>query len=199
MTTHDDNEPLHDGVATEPPPDGEQDPYGAPTRVARVPENLLDDLRGRYLATANANANAAIANANANAIANANAAIGSAPDLAALAAAAAHTVKPPRPTPPAGHDAAIPCSHDDLDGRAVPMQSGRTVPLSAALLADVIRSVDQKRAAAARAPLAAPLEPSPAMGVPLPPRRSALGLALILLLGVGIFAVGVAMFLDAIQ
>ena len=188
MTTHDDNEPLHDGVATEPPPDGEQDPYGAPTRVARVPENLLDDLRGRYLATANANANA-----------NANAAIGSAPDLAALAAAAAHTVKPPRPTPPAGHDAAIPCSHDDLDGRAVPMQSGRTVPLSAALLADVIRSVDQKRAAAARAPLAAPLEPSPAMGVPLPPRRSALGLALILLLGVGIFAVGVAMFLDAIQ
>ena len=182
MTTHDDNEPLHDAVATEPPPDGEQDPYGAPTRVARVPENLLDDLRGRYLANANANA-----------------AIGSASDLAALAAAAAHTVKPPRPTPPAEHIAAIPCSHDDLDGRAVRMQSGRTVPLSAALLADVIRSVDQKRAAAAPAPLAAPLEPSPAMGVPLPPRRSALGLALILLLGVGIFAAGVAMFLDAMQ
>jgi hypothetical protein len=200
MTTDDDNEPLRDDVATDPPPDGEQDPYGAPTRVAEVPENLLDDLRGRYMATANANANANAAKASP---ANANT-----DDMAALAAAAAHTVKPPRPAPPrAGPPPAqrpaakppLPIPHDDLDARDVPIQSGRTVPLTAALLADVIRSVDEKRAGGAHAPLAALAHAPPAAGVPAPPRRSALALAFILLLGFGIFVVGVAMFLDALR
>jgi hypothetical protein len=126
------------------------------------------------------------------------------PDGDALAAAAAHAVKPPRPTSPATqHVATQGNEEDDPDASEVPIQSGRTVPLSAAMLADVVRSVDQKRAATAASAAArvapAALEPPPAVDVPSPPRRSALALTVILLLGVGIFVVGVAMFLDAMR
>jgi hypothetical protein len=78
-------------------------------------------------------------------------------------------------------------------GRPPLAQSGRTVPLSAALLASVVKSVEDKRAAAgggAPAPIEAP---------PPPKKRSALALALILAIGFGVFITGVVMFLDAMK
>ncbi len=77
-------------------------------------------------------------------------------------------------------------------GRPPIAQSGRTVPLSAALLASVVKSVEDKRAAAAGgapAPLAAPP----------PKKRSRVALVVILLIGFGVFITGVVMFLDAMK
>jgi hypothetical protein len=73
------------------------------------------------------------------------------------------------------------------------VQSGRTVPLSAALLASVIKSVEDKRTAAAPAPALAPVE------LPARKPRSFLVLALILGVGIAVFITGVVMFLDALR
>jgi len=79
-------------------------------------------------------------------------------------------------------------------GRPPIAQSGRTVPLSAALLASVVKSVEDKRAAAAGgAPAPAPL------AAPTPKKRSPVALAVILLIGFGVFVTGVVMFLDAMK
>ncbi len=75
-------------------------------------------------------------------------------------------------------------------GRPPLVQSGRTVPLSAALLASVVKSVEDKRAAAGGgAP--APVAP--------PKKRSRVALVLVLAIGFGVFITGVVMFLDAMK
>lgn len=193
----DEDEPL-DGFDTAPPPAGADDLYGAPTRVARVPENLLDELMKSRSEALDAPLH----------------------DLSALAAAASHAVAPPRAGAPAAGalaidpmlpanasepDVHVPFGLDDPGigeapsapgtGHAgTPRQSGQTVPLSAALLASVIRSVEEKRAGAATVPA-----PALSSEVPVPKRRSLFTLALILAIGVGVFVTGVIMFLDVLR
>jgi hypothetical protein len=232
----DEDESL-DGFDTAPPPAGAEDPYGAPTRVARVPENLLAELmksrtealdaplRGKSTVTEPARAMpprpapaqppraAAPAPARNDAASN---------DLSALAAAASHAVAPPRPgAPPAGpstFDPMIPANASEPDAHVpfglddpgfgespsspgarptgTPQQSGHTVPLSAALLASVLKAVDDKRAAA---PAPADAAVPTASDVAVPNRRSLFTLVLILAIGVGVFVTGVVMFLDVLQ
>jgi hypothetical protein len=225
------DEDKREGIITVPPPEGEDDPYGAPTRVARVPDKLLNELMNARADATRAETTGADAAAN---------------DLSALAAAASHVVVPPRPkaapakpplpasakTPLAAHPApappvappqlvdasmptrlipvqGIPVSIDEAELEEVsseapsshataplppPMQSGRTVPLSAALLADVLKSVDDRRAAATRAeaPVAGPVE------APVRKRRSVVALVLVLAVGLAVFITGVVMFLKAL-
>jgi hypothetical protein len=252
MPRDDDND-LREGLTTVPPPAGEEDPYGAPTKVVRVPETVLDELmKARAEATRAETTGAQISLADA-----------ATNDLSALAAAASHVVVPPRPkapplpasgkplaaraapapahvaargrpaSPPAAPAApaapavaaepaasspvdAIPCLHDEgpadvtveLPSKAgtaappSPMQSGRTVPLSAGLLADVLKGVEERRAAAAAA--AGPAAPAPSgppaqLEAPGRTRRSVLALALVLAVGLSVFITGVVMFLDALR
>lgn len=164
-------------MKTVPPPDGEEDPYGAPTRVAPLTSPLLELMRERAEESANAKENAhASATQSADAAADEN-------ELAALAAAATHVVAPALPEPVSV---------------AVEMQSGRTVPLSSALLAQVIKSVDDKRALAhANAAAATPAEAAPAVAVRRRAPGSVLALVLVLVLGLSVLAAGIVMFLDA--
>lgn len=174
--TDEDNDALREGAVTVPPPPGDdEDPYGAPTRVARVPDNLLDELMRmkEEAGAAQAQVQARTPNANVDVSEEAS-------ELSALAAAAAHVVPP------------------EQLSVAVHMQSGRTVPLSSALLAEVIKSVDDKRARAAASSAGAPnAGAAPIAAVPRRRLRSVLVLALALTLGLSVLAVGVAMFVAA--
>jgi hypothetical protein len=108
---------------------------------------------------------------------------------------------------------AIPCLHDEaaredtaeLPSKPAaaplpqPVQSGRTVPLSAALLADVLKSVDDRRAAAEAAAAAAPSAPPVPLDAPRRSRRPMVALAVVLAIGLSVFVTGVVMFLDALE
>jgi hypothetical protein len=194
--TDEDNEAPSGGTVTVPPPEGEEDPYGAPTRVAPMAHTVLAELTRAHAETsAKAKANA-LAKANANVTASAN--VTATPtldesenELAALAAAATHVVAPPMP---------------EADSVPVHVQSGRTVPITSELLAQVIKSVDDRRAQksadaaranAAGAPLAA--EPGQAVAVPKRQQSSVLGLLFVLALGLAVLVVGVVMFLNAME
>ena len=124
------------------------------------------------------------------------------PTPGAPAAPAAPAADAPPPSSRTGEPGYVPFGLDDggvmepgsAGGRPPIAQSGRTVPLSAALLASVVKSVEDKRAAAAGR-LPAPIEAA----APPPKKRSRVALVLILLVGFGVFITGVVMFLDAMK
>ncbi len=120
-------------------------------------------------------------------------------ELTELAAAAANVVVPrPRGTPlppPVSGVATVADARAVADADAIPepiMQSGSTVPLSSALLADVLKGVEARRAAKAEA-----AAPAVRITPPLPRPQSVLPLVIVMAIGFSIFIVGVLMFLDA--
>jgi hypothetical protein len=237
-----DEDESREGFDTSPPPDGAEDPYAAPTKVARVPDQLLHELLKLRSETTDAPLpeeitateparNDAAANDLSDLAAAASHAVAPRPGIAAKhplspgtkpsafgppavaalpaaalmspAAAAPSAIDPMLPVNASEPEAHVPFGLDDpgfgespsspgTGPAGAPQQSGRTVPLSAALLASVIKSVDDKRATA--------VVPAPAVSeAAVPKRRSLFTLGLILALGLGVFVTGILMFLDALK